>query len=168
MFNLGGITEVDAVGEANIIGTGRVEAVIHPVGAKVTFLSRSFSPVEGDGSVRAYLEARLTARATFPVEDDDPVLPLGDGLLGTGVHTRGSVTVFTDIYAVNEIELPIDPFGPIFSDIDIIDPLRLLMLLLAGDFAGLTSPAGILVDTERNLTHRQLSFLLMDPYPSSL
>jgi hypothetical protein len=153
LLDLGGIAEIDAVGEADIVCTGRIEAVIDPVGAEVTLLSGSVNCVEDDGSVRACLKAGLAPRAAFPVEDDDSVLPLGDSLFRAGLHARGSVTVFADAQAVNEIELPTNPFRIIFRDVNIIDPIRLMMLLLAGDFTGFTSPASILIDTEHNLAH---------------
>jgi hypothetical protein len=40
--------------------TGTIEAVIHPVGAEATLLSRCFSPAEGDGSSAEWDRTKLT------------------------------------------------------------------------------------------------------------
>jgi hypothetical protein len=152
-LNLSRISKIDAVGKTDIVSTGWIEPVIHPVGAEVTLLSCLLGSVKGDGTERACINARLTSRASFTVEDDDSILPLNNGLLRAGLPTGGIVTVLADIKTKNEMELSIDALGSVFGDIDIVDPVRLMMFLLAGHFTGLTSPTGILVDVECHFLH---------------
>ena len=60
-FNLGGIAEVDTVGEADIVSTGRIETVHHPVVTKVALLDFPDLLVKGNGIIRTGL---YTAIAT--------------------------------------------------------------------------------------------------------
>jgi len=96
-LNLSRISKIDAVGKTDIVSTGWIEPVIHPVGAEVTLLSCLLGSVKGDGTERACINARLTSRASFTVQDDDSILPLDNGLLKTGFPTRGIITVLADI-----------------------------------------------------------------------
>ena len=60
-FNLGGIAEVDAAGEADVISTGRIESVRHPVVTKVALLDLPGLLVKGYGAIGTGL---YTATAT--------------------------------------------------------------------------------------------------------
>lgn len=65
-FNLGGIAEVDAVGEADVIGAGRIEPVYHPVVTKVALLNFPGHLVKGNGMVRTGLDT-TTATGDTPL-----------------------------------------------------------------------------------------------------
>jgi hypothetical protein len=152
-LNLGRISKIDAVGKTDIVSTGWIEPLIHPVEAEVTLLSCPLGSVKGDGSERACINTHLTSRASFSVQDDDSILPLDNGLFRARPHAWGGITVLADIKTINEIKLSIDAFGSVFGNIDIIDPVRLMMFLFAGHFTRLTSPTGVLVDVECHFLH---------------
>jgi len=55
LFNLSGIAEIDAVGETDVIGTGRVEPVSYPLVAKVDLPARG----KNEGTPSPDLGSRL-------------------------------------------------------------------------------------------------------------
>jgi len=80
LFNLHGITEVDAVGEADIIGTGWIESLINPVIAEVALDCDLSILVKTNGMIRAFIDAKLTPRSFLVIKDDNPVFPFRYGL----------------------------------------------------------------------------------------
>jgi hypothetical protein len=151
LFNLGGITEVDAVGEADVVGTGRIKSVIHPMMAEITFGCNLFLIVIANGMVRAFVDAKLTPVAFFVVKDDDPVSPLRYGFQWACLYTGRLIAVPTDIHTPHEVELPVHQFRAIRPDRKVLDTIFCIdgiVLLLAGDFASLASPTGIFLDNQ--------------------
>ncbi len=56
LFNLSGITEVDAVGEADVVSTGRIESVRHPLVTEITLAGFSDFFIKSDGVIRTGLD----------------------------------------------------------------------------------------------------------------
>src|SRR4030043_981622 len=63
-LNLDGFTEIDTVGEANIIGTGRIEPVHNPVVTEIALLSYSAFFIKRDCMIRTGLYATTAAGET--------------------------------------------------------------------------------------------------------
>jgi hypothetical protein len=144
------------MGEADIIGTGRIEALINPMMAKIALGCGLFFIVKANGMVRAFIDANLTSIAFLRVKDDDPVFPFHDGLHRAGLHTGRLLAVLADIYTPHEIKLPIHQFWAIRPNRKILNTIvcfNWIEFLFACYFAGLTSPAGKLFDNQCILIH---------------
>ena len=151
MLNLGRITEVDAVGKADVVGTCGIKSVINPMMAEITLGHGLLFIVKANGMVRTFIDAKLTPIAFFVVKDDDAVFPFRYGLHWACLHTGRVIAVLADIHAPYEIEFSVHEFRAIRPDRQVLDPIRCMNwieLLFAGYFAGLTSPAGVFLDNE--------------------
>ncbi len=151
MFDLGRITEVDAVSKADVISAGRIEAMIHPMMAEIALGCGLFFIVEVNGVVRAFVDAKLTAGAFLVVKDDDPVFPFRYGFLRACLCTERIIAVLADVDTPHEIELPIHEFRAIRPYGKVLDPIGCIdwmVFLFAGYFAGFASPAGELLDDQ--------------------
>jgi hypothetical protein len=104
------------MGEADIIRTGRIEAIINPVMAEVTLGCDLLFIVKANGMVRAFLNTKLTSGAFLGVEDDDPVSPFHDGFHWAYLCAGRVIAMFADIHAPYEIELPVHQFRSISPD----------------------------------------------------
>jgi hypothetical protein len=156
LLNLSRITEVDAVGEADIIGTGRIEAVINPMMAEIALGCGLFFIVKTNGMVRTFINAKLTPGAFLLVKDDDPVFPFRYGFHWAGLCTGRFITVLADVHTPHEIELSIHEFRAIRPNREVLDPIGYIdwiVFLFAGHFTGLTSPAGELFYDQCVLIH---------------
>jgi hypothetical protein len=144
------------MGEADIIGTGRIEPVINPMMAEIA-LGCGFSIiVKANGMVRAFIDAKLTPGASLIVKDDNPIFPFHYSFSWAGLRTDGFSAVFADVHSPHEIELPVHEFRAIRPDRKVLDTIGCIdwiVFLFAGDFAGLTSPAGELFDNQCMLIH---------------
>jgi len=139
------------VGEADIIGTGRIEAVINPMMAEIALGRCPSVLVKANGMVGAFIDAKPTPGASLIVEDDDPVLPLHDGIFGAGLHTGWLIAVFADVHTPYKIELTVREFRAISPNRQVLDPIGCIdriVFLFAGDFTSLASPAGELFDNQ--------------------
>lgn len=148
-FNLGRVPEIDTVGETDIIGTGRIKALINPVMAEIALGHGLVFIVKANGMVRTFIDAELTPGAFLVVKDDDPIFPFHDGFHWTGLCTGRFIAVLADVHTPNEIELPVHDLWTIRPNGQILDPIGCfdrIEFLFAGHFTGLTPPAGELFD----------------------
>jgi len=156
LLNLDRVPEIDTVGEADIIGTGRIEALINPVMAEIALGHGLVFIVKANGMVRTFIDAKLTPGAFLVVKDDDPIFPFHYGFYWTGLRAERLLAVLADVQTPNEIELPVHQFRAIAPDRQILGPIGCIdriIFLFAGHFAGLTSPAGELFDNQCMLIH---------------
>ena len=123
MLNLGGMTKVDAMGETDVIGTSRIEALINPVVAKIALGCSLIFIVKANGMVRAFIDAKLTPGAFLIVKDDNSVFPFPYGLHWAGLHAEGIIAVFADVHAPHEIELPVHEFRAVRPDRQVLDTI---------------------------------------------
>ncbi len=65
------ITKMDTVGQADIIGTGRIEALLHPVIAEIAFDGNIPLLVKPDCIVRTRLQTGSAAGARVSINQDD-------------------------------------------------------------------------------------------------
>jgi hypothetical protein len=150
-LNLGGVSKIDAVAEADIVGTGRIESLVHPVMAEVAFERQLFFVVKVNRLVGTFFDTTATPCALFLIEDDDPIPSLCDGLHRAGLGTGGLFAMLTDIDAPQEVEFPVHEFRAISPDRHVFDGMGRIdriIFLFAGCFAGHASPAGILLDDQ--------------------
>ena len=87
------------MGEADIVRTGRIEAVIDPVMAEIALGCRLFFIVKANGIVRALVDAKLTSGAFIGVKDDDPVFSSCYGFCWACLCTGRFIAVLADIHA---------------------------------------------------------------------
>ena len=99
--------------EADIVGTGRIEALIDPVMAEIALGRGLFFIVKANSMIRAFIDAKLTSSAFLLVKDDDPVGPFRDGLRWTCVCTWWIIAMLADVDTPHEIKLPIHEFWAI-------------------------------------------------------
>jgi hypothetical protein len=136
------VSEIDAMGKTNIVGTSGDKPVVHPVITKVTLLCHVFFCIKGNGMIRAGIHTKPAAGARFLVQDHNTVIPLCNGLFRATVHTWGVIAVYTDIRLKYYIRFIVNGTDPPFKDVDQFDPFGSVIFLLAGHFAGFASPAG--------------------------
>ena len=144
------------MGKADIISTGRIEALVYPVMAEITLGGSLSFTVKMNGMVRAHIDAKLTPGAFLLVKNDDPVFPFRDPFNRAGFGADGFGTVFADIHTPDEIELPVHELGTIRPNRQILHPVARIdriIFLFACDFTGLASPAGVLFDDQRISIH---------------
>jgi len=72
---------MDAMGETDIIGTGRDESLINPVMTEVALPGNALILIKSNGIVGTYLYASLASRAFFVVHDHNPVFSLLNSFL---------------------------------------------------------------------------------------
>ena len=89
------ITEIDAMGRAHVVGTGRQKPLIHPVVAEVALPGHGLISVEVDGAIGTRIDARPAPRTFLALKYDDSVAPLEDGLHRTGLGTGRIIAVPT-------------------------------------------------------------------------
>jgi hypothetical protein len=147
-FNLIRIAEIDAVRKANIVGTCRDKSVVHPMGTEIALPGNLICRIKFNGVKRAFLDTEPASTAFFIIQENNPVVPLENGLLRTDLSAWRIVTVLTDRYMEDEIQLPFDDLGALFQDLDKPDPVRGLVFLFTGHFAGPASPAGFVIDNQ--------------------
>jgi hypothetical protein len=144
---------MNAMAEADIIGTGWEQPLINTVATKVALLSDTPLLVETDGIVGANIQAG-PAPAAFPfIEDHDAVFSSGNGLYRAGFRARGIITVFAHGHTKDHIQLSINLLGPVFPYGNKFDPVRGAVFLLARHLTGLASPAVEFID-EKGVVHR--------------
>jgi hypothetical protein len=148
---------MNAVGQANIIGTRRDKPPVHAMVAKVAFARDALALVKVDGPVGTLIYTLLAARAPLFVQDYDPIRSLGDCPLGTDLCAGRLVAVSAKIHSIQEKGLPVNHSRAIFRHGDQFDAGRKMKLLFACDLTGLAAPACFLVDTKRITGHERPS-----------
>jgi len=102
--------------QADIIGAGRYQPPVHAMMAEVAFQSHVLFRIKADGSIGAGFQAGAAPRTTGLIKDNNAIGPLGNGLLRTGLRTRGGVTVPADHGPEDYIQHPIHFPGAVFLD----------------------------------------------------
>jgi hypothetical protein len=131
---------------ADIVRTGGDEAVFNPMMTKIALLSNTFITVKFNGIVRARCYAGITSGTALIIHDHHTVGSLDNRLFGTGIDAGRIIAVSAHIDTENEIEPAADHPGPVFGDRNEFDPIRCSVFLLAGNFAGLAAPAGLVIN----------------------
>jgi hypothetical protein len=139
--------------QADIIRAGRDKPLIHPVMAEVAFLGDISVHVIGDGIVRAFLNAGLTAGTHIIVHNDDTVVSFDDGLYRTGFGTWWRVAVPAQVDLKRELRLVIDPPWAVFPHRYQVDPPGRPVFLLAGHHAGPTAPTQLFINFKFKARH---------------
>jgi hypothetical protein len=153
------ISKIDAMGEADIIGTGRDESHINPVMTEVALPGNAHILIKGNGIVGTCLYASLASRAFFVVHDHNSIFSLLNGFLGAGIQAGGIIAVPADINPERKIQFPINHPGPLFQYRNEPDAVRCPVFLFAGNLTGLTPPARFMVDYQGMLFHKSPLYL---------
>ncbi len=151
MFNIGRVAEIDAVGEADIIGASRIEAFINPMMAEIALGYGLLFIIKTNGMVRAFVDAKLAPGAFLKVKDDNAIFPFHYGFCGASVCAGRIIAVPADVHPPRKIKLSVNYFRTIGPDGQILYPfgcIDRIVFLFAGYFTGLTSPAGELFDDQ--------------------
>jgi len=147
------------VRQADIIRAGRDKPLIHPVVAEVAFLGDISVHVKGDGIVRAFLNAGLTAGTHIVVHYDDTVASFDDGLNRTGLGTRRWVAVPAQVDLKRELRLAVAPPRAVFPHRYQVDPPGRPVFLLAGHHAGPAAPTQFFINFNFKARHDILVLL---------
>jgi hypothetical protein len=159
------VSEIDAMGKTNIVGTSGDKSVVHPVITKVTLYCHVSFHIKGHGVVWTSLNTELASCAFLFFHEHNTVIPSCNGLFRTDLHTCGRIAVHADIHLKYENRSAINEFGTVFQNIDQFDAVRGAVFLLAGHFAGFASPAGFVIYDECIFFHQMLPsrFLRVNP-----
>jgi hypothetical protein len=106
------LLQVDTVGQAHIVGAGREKAPVHSVVTEVAFPGDGMVAVKGNGIVGTCLDTQSAAAAPGLIQQDNIILPLGNGRFRAGFRTGWVVTVAADMNMIKEVLLPLLGPGP--------------------------------------------------------
>jgi hypothetical protein len=81
--------------------------------AQVAFAGHIRVLIESNGIVRAGIDANPATGAYFIIHNYQTVVSFDNGLIRTGIHTGGIITVPAKIYSVFEIQMTVDDPGSI-------------------------------------------------------
>jgi len=133
--------KMDTVRQANIIGTGRDQPLIHPVMAKVALLRDIFFIIKSDGVIGTFWNAGLTPGAKIVIHDDQAVISFADGCFRAGLGAGRRIAVSAQVDLKYKFRLRIDLPRTIFPNRNQFDTLGRPVFLLAGDLTGSAAPA---------------------------
>ena len=130
-----------AVRQTHIIGTGRDQAMVHPVMAEVALLRDTAILVVGNVVIGTFLDAGLTPGAELVVHDDNAVISFVNSLFRADIGTRRFIAVPAQVDLEYKFRLIIDPTRSVFPNRDQFDAVGRPIFLLAGNFTGPATPA---------------------------
>ena len=154
---------MDTVRRTNIVGTGRDQALVHPVMAEIALLRDTAVRVISDGVIGAFLDAGLTPGAQLIVHHDNSVISFADGRFRADIGTRRIVAVPAQVELKNKFRSIIDLPRTVFPNRNQLDPLSRPVFLLAGDLAGSAAPAQMIVYTQLEFSHNLFTQIDSDP-----
>jgi hypothetical protein len=152
------LAKMDAASNA-LIDASRPFSSINAMVTEMTFFSHAFMGIKLHHSEGTGLKAGFTTGAGFRIDKDDPVSPLLDGMRGTRLFTRGVGTLEAASRKKGQPEPPIDFLNPLCFDLDPARSFRWVILLLAGQLAGVAPPTDLLIDDHRQSFGHLLSYL---------
>jgi hypothetical protein len=144
---------MNTVRQTHIVGTGRDQALVHPVMAEVALLRDTAVRVISDGVIGAFLDAGLTPGAQLIVHHDNSVISFADGRFRAGIGTGRSIAVPAQVELKNKFRPIIDLPRTVFPNRNQLDPLSRPVFLLAGDLAGSAAPAQFFIDIDFEVSH---------------
>ncbi len=151
------------MGQADIIGTGRDQALVHPVMTEITFAGLAGFFIKSNRLVGTGFDAGGAAVAGLVIQNHQTVVPLGDRFHGAGIKTFRDIAVAAEIDPVDKIKLAVGYLRAVFRNGNILDSLRGLIFLLAGHLAAFTAPAGFFINRQgiffHKLSHPHFSYL---------
>jgi len=139
------LAKMDAASEA-WVNAGRPFPSINSMITEMAFFSHPFIGIELHHSQRTGLEAGLTTDAGIWINEDDTVRPLMDGLNRTHLFTGGFRALQAARRKKGQPELAIDSLHPFCFHLDPPRSFRWVILLLAGQLAGVAPPADFFID----------------------
>jgi hypothetical protein len=139
--------------QTDIVGAGRNKPAFDPVMAKIALLGDTLGRVKVNGIIRAGLDAVLAPGAQIIIHNNDSVESFVNSRLGASIGAGGLITVSAPIDFKNKTEFPIDCFGAVFCYRNEFDAVRRAIFLFAGHFAGLATPAGLMINFQRIACH---------------
>jgi hypothetical protein len=79
--------------------------------------------IEGDGIVRTGIDANAATGTFVIIHNHQTVVSFDNGLIRTGIHAGGIITVSAKIYFIYEIQLTVDDPGTILCNRNEFDPV---------------------------------------------
>ena len=102
--------------------------------------------VKVNGIERAGIEASPASGALALVENDDTVFSAGYGRSRTDIRTRGIIAVPAPLDPEYDRQSAVDYLWGVLPHGNAFDPVRRSVFLLAGNLAGLASPAAVFIN----------------------
>jgi hypothetical protein len=152
-LNLFSVSEIDTMGQANVVGTGRYQSIVHPVMTEIALPGDNPVMIKGDSIIGTGLYTFLTSRTSIIIHHHNSVFSFGNGLLKARFRAGRIITVPAYIHLINKMRFPLYHSGAVFCHEDQLDALGAIEFLLAGRFTGLASPTGFMVYDEVILLH---------------
>ena len=131
--------------QADIIGTGRDQALVYPVMAKVALLGDIFINIESDRIVGTFIDTGLAPGAEIIVHDDNSVISFCNSLLRAGIGTGRIIAVPAKIDLKQKFGLIAADFRSVFTHRYQLDAVGCPVFLLAGHLTGSASPTQVLI-----------------------
>jgi hypothetical protein len=91
--------------------------------AQVAFPGHIRVLIEGDRIVRTGIDANPATGADFIIHNYQTVVSFDNGLIRTGIHTGGIITVPAKIYVIFKIQLTVYDLGTILCNKNEFDPV---------------------------------------------
>ncbi len=156
---------VEVTGDDRLLGTDddarRLHPDLDPVDAVVALLGGVLVGIDVQGVVGTCLHARLASDAPRGVEVDDPVVPVVQGTGRADADARGVGAVIASHHPEVALGVWPRPLLDVFHP-GSVDSQRHLVLGLAGDRAGMTADARVLIDDEPVARHQPSPLTSMD------
>jgi hypothetical protein len=84
--------------------------------AQVAFAGHIRILIESDGIVRTGIDANSATGTYFIIQNNQTVVSFDNGLIRTGIHTGGIITVPAKIYFIFEFQLTLDDPGSVLCN----------------------------------------------------
>jgi hypothetical protein len=138
---------MDAASNA-LIDAGRPLPSINSMVTEMTFFGHAFHGIELHHSKRTGIKAGLTTGAGFWIHKNDTVGSLIDGLNGADLFAGGVGALKAASRKKGQPELALDSLNPFCFHLDPPGSFWGVILLLAGQLAGITPPTDLFIDDQ--------------------
>ena len=139
---------MDTMGQTHVICAGGNQPLINSMVTQIAFLGDAFVIVKDNGIVGARSHTGLAAGALIIGQNHDAVGSPDNRLIGACVYAGRLSAMSAQIDPENKIEFFIDHHGSVFRDSNELNPVRCPVFLFAGHLAGLTAPAGFVINSD--------------------
>jgi hypothetical protein len=160
------VSEMNAVCQAYIVGTGGDKSVVHPLVTKVALFGCVLLGIKGNGMVRTGIHTKPAAGARFFVQDHNSVIPMHNGFNRATAHAWGIIAVSAYIHLKYTIRFVVSGAEIFFGNLDQFYPFRNIIFLFARHFARFASPAGYMIYDQCVFLHDGAPSRFLGGYPA--
>jgi hypothetical protein len=129
------------VGQTDVVGARRQQALVYPVMAEVALHCNSGRFFTGDGVIRAGRKAGAAADTFVLSQYYNAVFPFADSFFRAGCNARRFFAMTAAVGGKDKMPFTVYLSRPVFPDLKELYTFGSVVLLLARHLAGLAAPA---------------------------